>query len=344
MESSTAIVHLKFTHALLLLTLFYPLRWLVRCLSWRQALRVASCFGTLHAWMRRDRLSRHIREGIQAVWRDELSETTLKQLVRHNLVTRYKHLVDSFFYQRLDEDLIERTVPEIEGRTHLDAMLNSGKGAILLVSHFGSFGLLIGGLAFRGYRLHQILTLTPQSQYRTWPCLERAIVRAKLSCWSHERVGFEFWRPGKYLRPLYRKLLLGEILLLYGDGVRGGQYTSVDFLGFPLSLSTGPFRIAARAHVALIPAFIIRATDNRHRIILEQPIMLPDGRPSSIQQGANQYAAVLAQYVHAHPDHWFTWARLARKIKGEKCWLEFSSDDTDPSEFYTPHPLRMGRR
>lgn len=321
--------------------LFYPLRWAVQCLPWRLALRVGTMCAALHARCLADQLQRRIRQGIQTIWRDELSEIELNRLVRRNLVTRYKHLIDTFFYQRLDEELIEQVAPTIQGRLYLDDMLKRGKGVILLMSHFGSFGILLGGLVLRGYPLHQIFTLTPQVPYRTWRWVERAIMQAKLTCWRHDRVGLTFWRPGMSLRPLYHKLREGKILVVYGDGARGQGFTRVEFMGYPLSLSTGPFKIAARTQAALIPAFVIREADDRHRIILETPMVLNDDAPASLQQGASDYAALLARYVRAYPDHWFSWARL-RWTSAHGCrWLELSPSTTKTTEFYNIKESRM---
>ena len=315
--------------------LFYPLRWAVQCLPWRLALKVGTLCAALHARCLPDEFQRRIREGVRTIWRDELSEVELDQLVRRNLITRYKHLIDMFFYQHLDAESIEQVAPAIQGRIYLDEMLERGKGVILLMSHFGSFGILLGGLVLRGYPLHQVFTLTPQAPYRTWQWLERWIMQAKLACWRHDHVGFTFWRPGMSLRPLYRKLREGHILVVYGDGARGQGFTRVEFMGYPLSLSTGPFKIAAKTRAALIPAFVIREADDCHRIILEAPIVLDDDAPASLQQGASQYAARLAHYVRTCPDHWFSWARL-RWASGYGCrWLELGPSPTKPTEFYT---------
>jgi phosphatidylinositol dimannoside acyltransferase len=321
--------------ALTLLTFFYPIHWMVQCLPWRWALKLGALLGHLHARFIPDQLTCQIRAGIKSGWPNEVSRAKLECIVRLNLVTRYKHLIDGFFYQYLDERLIERMVPVIDNKAYLDEALNGGKGAILLVSHFGSFGMLIGGLALRGYRLRQIFTLTPQPLYRTWHWVEHAIMQVKLRCWTHESVDFEFWRPGKYLRPLYRKLMEGEILVLYGDGARGRQFVSVDFMGRPLLLSVGPFRIAARAEVALIPAFILRQADDCHRIVLEKPIVLQADDSASILQAANQYAALLAHYVRTYPDHWFTWARLRQGQENDRLVLELMSGNVDDDDFYT---------
>jgi lauroyl/myristoyl acyltransferase len=335
MDRQAIMIGLQLLKGFTLLIFFYPVRWMAQCLPWRWALKIGVVFGTFHALLIPDQFKRRIQQGIQTMQSAGLPKVALQPLMRRNLVTRYKHLIDSFCYQRLDENLIEQMVPHIEGRPYLDDILAEGKGLILLVSHFGSFGMLIGGLALRGYRLHQIFTLTPQSPYRTWRWVERAIMRAKFRCWTQDRAGWEFWRPGKYLRSLYRKLLEGEILVLYGDGSRGQRFVTTEFMGCALSLPVGPFRIAARAQVALIPAFIIRERDDRHRIVLEKPIVLKDEDQANIHQAANQYAALLAYYVCNYPDHWFTWARLRRDRDKNGPVLELSMGDADFTDFYT---------
>ncbi len=325
----------KSIKGLALLFCFYPVRSIIRCLPWGWALHIGALLGCLHALGVTDQLKCRIQDGMRAVWPDDLSETELKRLVRRNLLTRYKHLVDTFFYARLDETRIEQLVPQIEGRAYLDEARNKGQGVILLMSHFGSVGMLLGGLAMRGYRLHQLFTLTPPPAYRTWRWIERAVIRAKLHCWHNDKMVFAFWRPGQYLRDLYRTLRQGDILVLYGDGARGQQFTTVDFMGYPLSLPIGPFRLAAKAQAALIPAFVIRATDNRHRIVLESPIFIKDGDPASLCLGANQYALLLARYVRTYPDHWFTWARLQRVMGADGPVLELATGDVALPDFYT---------
>ena len=129
MGAQSAIVFSKSIRGLAILLFFYPLRWAVRCLSWRQALGVGTLLGTFHALLMRDQLSRQIQQGLKTVFQQELPEAAIKRLVRRNLVTRYKHVIDGFFYQRLDEALVERLVPTVEGRSYLDHALSAGRGS-----------------------------------------------------------------------------------------------------------------------------------------------------------------------------------------------------------------------
>lgn len=340
--------------AVALLIFFYPVRWGVRLLPRGAALAAGSAVGYVHALFVRDVMARRIREGIDAAMTPEpgraegpnahrpggalqvakpWSEHRIDRVVRRNLVTRYRHLIESFLYARLDEDGIGRLVPTVEGKHYLDEALSGGKGAILLASHFGSFGMLIAGLVHRGYRLHQVLTLAPPPPYRTWRWVDRAVMRAKLRCWRHERLRLTWWTPGAYLRPLYRTLRRGEILVVYGDATRGVEFVNAEFMGRSLALSAGPFRIAAAAGVPLIPAFILRDKGPTHRIILEPPIVVRTDDASSVQDAAKRYAALLASYVRRHPEQWYAWARLGRATRGGR-ELEWAPGAAHPSEFH----------
>lgn len=330
----------QFIKGISLLIYFYPLRWAITVLPLRIAVKAGGFFGAFHFLFIPDMLKHSIRAGMETVWSDSLSKAELKNLVRRNLVTRYKCLIESFFYQSMDEDGFKRIVPRIDGKEYLDEALNNKRGVVLLVSHFGSFGLLIAGLMADGYQLCQLSTLTPQPHYRTWQWIENLIMKTKLSFIKHDKVDYEFWRPGMwpglYLRPLYSRLLKGEVIVLYSDGVRGTNFIKSDFMGQLLQFPTGPFMIAARAGVALLPAFIIREADNCHRIVLEKPITLKSSKPADIQKGVNQYTSLLSNYVKTYPDHWFTWARLRWQTKANKKELAISIGATELSEFYTP--------
>ena len=339
-RDATAVTTIK---ALALLIFFYPVRWGARLLPWGAALAVGSALGHVHAWLVRDAMARRIREGIEAVITDDWPEHRIDHVVRCNLVMRYRHLIESFLYGRLNEDRIERLVPAVEGRPYLDEALGGGKGAILLASHFGSFGMLIAGLVHRGYRVHQVLTLAPPPPYRTWRWVDRAVMRVKLRCWRHERLSLTWWTPGAYLRPLYRALRRGEILVVYGDAARGGEFVNAEFMGRSLGFSAGPFRIAAAAGVPLIPAFILRGKGGTHRIVLEPPIVVRADDASSVREGVERYAALLSSYVRAYPDHWYTWARLGRASPGV-VELERAPGTVPLSDFHHSRELGVSGR
>jgi lauroyl/myristoyl acyltransferase len=299
--------------------------------------------GFVHARFVHDPLRGRIAEGIRLLFGERYGKAERDQIVRRNLTFRYQHLIAGFLYPRLTRRGLDKILPTVEGTRYLDETIEKGRGAILLLSHFGLFGLLVAGLVLRDYRLRLVLALTPPTDYRTWRWIERAVFRAKLSCWMHERVGLDFWQPGMYLRPLYRRLIRGEIVALFGDGARGGEFVKVNFMGHPLLLSSGPFRIAARAEAALIPAFIVQEERGRHRVVLEAPIVFKGEDSLSIQEGAARYASLLARYVEVYPDHWFSGVRLRWVVRdGERC-LELAAGEEKPSEFYQRPAVIVGR-
>lgn len=310
-----------------LLTFYYPLRWFLLLLDRRKALKIGRMIGEWHARFMSDELRRRIEKGIRTVWSD-IPEKRLNELVRQNLVTRYVHLIDLFFTAKLKGEILE-AVPVIEGKRRLDDALSEGRGAILLGAHFGSFGLMTPGFSFRGYRTALVKTISPRSAYQTWKWAEKAALKVKIHLANYLNTDFIIWRPGMYARVLYRKLTQGEVLIFHSDVFGGRNTVPVEFLGCPILLSAVPFKLAARMGVKLIPAFVVRQPDDRHRIVLLDPIDVS----GDIREAAHRYAAALARYVREHPDHWFTFARLKRVRTENGDALEILPGWTDDAEF-----------
>jgi KDO2-lipid IV(A) lauroyltransferase len=300
---------------------FYPVRWTAGRLPARPAMRLGDALGAAHARFLRDSTTRRIRAGIRTVW-GEASAADVQRLVRRNLMVRYRDLLDTFRYGRYREAVLAGAIGAVEGTEHLDR----ARGGILLLAHFGSPVMLLAALAARGHRLHVVLAERAGAGHHAWAFLHRSALRAKLSCWQHERVTFELWRGGAYLRSLYRRLQGESLVVLYGDAIRSRRFVAVEFLGQSLLLPTGPFRLAATTAVPLFPAFIVRDADGRYRVVVESPLTV-EATPTGIAQAAQAWADLLGRYVSAYPDHWFTWARLRRTTRAGRPWLELTTDE-----------------
>ena len=322
----------KLIKGIALLTFYFPMRWFLLLLDRRQAIRIGRAIGVLHARFVSDELRRRVESGIRMIWKD-IPEKRLNELLRRNLVTRYVHLIDLFLAPKLQDAIVRDVVPIISGKEHLDRALSGGKGVILLSSHFGSFGLIAPGLSFRGYQTALVKTVSPRATYQTWRWVEKTALNVKIHLAKYLNTDVIIWRPGIYVRMLYRKLLGGEVLIFHADVFSGENNVSVDFFKCRLLLSTVAFKLAARTRVQVIPAFVVRQSDNRHRIVLSDPITVNNDNPSGIQEAANRYASVLTKQVGKYPDHWFTFARLKNVQTENGDVFEIQPGWADETEF-----------
>lgn len=271
------------------------------------------------------KLQKKIESGMSLLMSPKYEKKIISEIAKHNIAIRYCHLIDTLFYR-------QKGVPEpiCTGMEQLEDALKFNKGVIILVPHYGCFGSVAYTLFCRGYKFHQLLTLYPQNIYRKINVIDSAVVRAKARCWSHPDVINIYYRPGHYMRQIYRVLKENGILIMYADGSRGEKFDLFDFMGSKIRFSTGPAEIAARTGAALLPAFSI-TDDGLHRITIESPLFVKG--KDAIRESTLAYVKLLERYVETYPGQWHTWMRLSKMKEGI---IEPSVRSVQFDEFYSP--------
>lgn len=218
----------------------------------------------------------------------------------------YSHLLrfaetslDRLFLVRGRSDLFVTTHT---GMHHLEALHASGRGAILLGAHLGSFEAMraVGGL--QDFRIN-ILAYWENA---------RMITRFL------EEVGADFRgrvieiRPGdpSYIFSVQEAIEAGEMVAVLGDRVGVNEKTAtVDFLGAPARLPIGPYTMAAVLKCPVYLTFGLYQSPNRYDLYCEplsERLKLPrQGRQKAIASYAQRYADRLAHYCRQAPDNWF---------------------------------------
>jgi KDO2-lipid IV(A) lauroyltransferase len=218
-------------------------------------------------------------------------------MARRSFDNYYKRHIETFFFGRLTGRDLDRIV-EARGIEHVDAALTRGRGAILLLAHFGSFLLPLPFLGHRGYRVNQVTGRQrhgslPAERFWEWRRREAA------------KLPVQFIQVGAFLRPLYAALKRNELAAIAFDGRDGAVWETVNFFGLPVRFSPGPFDLARRTGAAIIPTFMIRRPDDTHTLVFEPQFRLsgePDARAAARTDTRN-FAAVFEGYVRRHPCH-----------------------------------------
>ncbi len=118
-------------------------------------------------------------------------------------------------------------------------------------------------------------------------------------------------------KAVLRSLNQGQLLgILIDQNVSIGDRVFVDFFGQPASTVTGPAVLALRTGAAVIPAFIIRQTEGKHKIIYGQQIELINSgnRQADIQANMQQFTRAVEECVRKYPEQWF-WMHRRWKTK-----------------------------
>lgn len=203
---------------------------------------------------------------------------------------------------------VKELIPEVKGRENLDVVLSGGKGALVMGFHFGNWELLGIGLRVLGYPGSLVARRIYFEKYDSIITGMRARFDAK--------VIYRDESPKKMLAELKRGNVLGIVPDQDVDSVDG---VFVDFLGLPAYTPTAPVKLASVAGTAIVPIFVIRREDNKHTMVVEKPIYVPEriNDKSEIKRYTQEWSDILEKYVREYPDQW-VWVHKRWKTEKPK--------------------------
>lgn len=225
----------------------------------------------------------------------EKSPHEIEGIARDCFMYMAKSAVELMFFFDKPHALKERV--QIQGRQNLDKALAAGQGVILVSAHFGNFPLLLGKLAMDGYKAGGIM---------------RPMRDAKV-----EKIFFEkrkrFGVKTIYSQPrpecvhnTIAALRNNELVFIPIDQNFGTAGVFVNFFGEKAATATGPVILAQRTKAALIPCFIIRQPDDRHKIIFEAELELEEGKDfqDTIAINIQRITGIIESYIRRYPAEW----------------------------------------
>lgn len=182
----------------------------------------------------------------------------------------------------------------IEGEENLANIKASGKGAVLVTGHFGSWELMGAFLSRRGWPIDYLVG----EQHNL-------LVNDLMN--SHRRIfDIGLIEMGVAARGVFKAVKNGRMVCMLSDQDAGDDGAVVEFLGRPASTPKGPAAFAIKTGVPLGLGFIIRK-GKRQTVIIEPPVeFTPSGnKEEDIKNLTQMYTSVLEKYVREYPDHWF---------------------------------------
>ncbi|MBM4368667.1 MAG: lysophospholipid acyltransferase family protein [Deltaproteobacteria bacterium] len=214
----------------------------------------------------------------------------------------------------------------VEGREHLDAALARGKGAIVLIGHFGANQMIMPALGHVGYRMAQLSAPPPVwaeilRDSRTTPLWSKVLERR----WQLEkRLPVEHVNVFRFLRPAFEMLQQNGVLGLAFDGGGGKKWVKVDFLGRKANLSLQPAQIWKKSGAAMLPTYVIRAPgERRHRVVITPELAWQGTPEASYQAFVHRFEA----WVYQWPEQYLHFLSMRRRVRG-----------TDVQPFFDDYP------
>ena len=248
---------------------------------------------------------RVVRAELRKLLGDVKSDAELESIAVKGM-RDYRHdLFEIWSFPRLSEKRISKFA-YLEGREHLDKALEQGKGAVVGVSHFGSWKMIIAALAYNGYKINQIGLDPMYFIDKSRPQHHNAVMEMEYKCEQSLPANFIYVGQGKSMRQVFRLLESNEVVLNSFDGFVGSKNIEIPFLQGKISISTGPAAIALRSGAPLVPVFAVRQKDNRHKITIHEEIPFGDdeNKQQAIADAVGSFAKLLEHYVSKCPSHY----------------------------------------
>ena len=234
-------------------------------------------------------------ESLDIAFGREKSRQEIERIAKDCFIFMAKGAVELMFF--FDKPHILKGKVAIEGRNNLDAALARGRGVILVSAHFGNFPLLLGRLAVEGYKTCGIMR--PMHDAR----VERIFFKKR------EKYGVRtiYSQPrNECVNNTIAALRNNELIFIPIDQNFGTGGVFVNFFGRQAATATGPVVLAQRTKAALIPCFILRQPEDRHKIIFEPELELKEGKDprDTVLINIQRLTDIIEAYIRKYPAEW----------------------------------------
>ena len=187
---------------------------------------------------------------------------------------------------------------EVSGKEHVEAARAQGKGVLVLIAHFGNYALLALQVPkLFGYPLSVIAKpLRNETLNALWWDLQRKAGVNGIPARNAYRAS---------VRALKDNGLVGFML---DQNRPADQAVFVDFFGRPAATTPGLAIMAAHAGAPVVPVFIRRTPEGRHRVEAGAPIPPPaDRQPETIRNFTAACTKLIEDEIRSRPEQWLWW-------------------------------------
>jgi phosphatidylinositol dimannoside acyltransferase len=177
-----------------------------------------------------------------------------------------------------------------DGREHLDAAIETGRGAIMAAPHMGSWdmaGALAGTL---GYRVAAVAERFPGS-------LNEAVVRTR------ERFGVRVITLGRSAVRAITETLEGNGVAALICDLEQGPGVRVRFFDRGAIVPAGPAAFAMKTGAPLLPTYVYAQGPGRYHVHIDPP--MPAGEHETKEGLMQRVIARFEDFIKERPDQWY---------------------------------------
>ena len=250
--------------------------------------------------------------------KEDLATENERGIIRDALKLFCQNELEMFLYAKLNSSLIKNMVV-CEGLSYINESLKQGKGVMLLFAHFGANQMIMPAIGYRGYKMSQMsapptVWVEKLHDKKFSPMGKRALdIR-----WEQElSLPVTHINIFSSLKEVFACLKRNEILGIAIDGGGGKSRVAVNFLGGKALFSTGAIEIAMRTGCVVLPIFMIKGRDGRHRMIIETPLeIIKERHEDAVEKNVTVFVKRLEEYVVRYPCHYLNFLALRSFMEG----------------------------
>jgi Kdo2-lipid IVA lauroyltransferase/acyltransferase len=265
---------------------------LVRRLPYKIALKLGKGMGTLaHRLLSRRRAL--TQRNLAFVFPDieSVEIGRLSKVVFQNIG---KTLIESVYTAKWTKEQLLAQV-EVQGREHFEKALARGRGILLLSAHYGNWEMMPMAINSLGYKLKVIARRMDN------PRLDRLVngIRA--------RFGTEVVAGANSMKEMVRCLRRNEALGILMDLNQYENGVFADLFHKPAATTPIVPLLAKRTGAAILPIHVFRLNDGRHRIIIENELMLADigDHRQFLEVNTRLCNQAVEKWILDNPAEWF---------------------------------------
>ena len=264
---------------------------LIRLLPYDLVLWIGKIFGHLYYLLIKKQRNRAIQQMMPALG---VSEDEAKKIVRKSFINLARNVFDILYMPNLNEKNLSEYI-EIDHLERMRDALAEGHGVVVLTGHIGTWEWLSAAFSLNGMPVTAIAKLQPNQEYSRVLDDLRATIHVEI-----------FNRGTSELLAAGRALKAGKILgfLADQDGGPGGAF--INFLGKTASTPLGPAVFAKKFHAPILPAFILRREDGRHRVVIGEVLRYEDHGDSEkdLFDLTEQMTRIIEKIIRENPTQW----------------------------------------
>ncbi|MBF0385283.1 MAG: hypothetical protein HQL27_05370 [Candidatus Omnitrophica bacterium] len=253
------------------------------------------------------RMEKFAYESLKIAFEGEKSEQEIQNIAKKCFNNFGRGMIDMIYFADRPDEILGKIA--IEGKEHLDEALRKGKGAIIVSAHFGIFLLMYFRIVMEGYKTNVIMRRMRDSVFEQY-----------ISEFRNEKgLATIYSLPQRQcIEKSLRALRNNELLFILLDQNFGGDgRIFVDFFGKKAATAAGPAIFHQRTDAPIIPMFIFRESDTKHKIIIDKPLEFERNSNSTeeIIIIIQRITAIIEKYIRNAPHEWGGWMHKRWKTR-----------------------------